>query len=668
MNLDRVFVCDIETVGMLEDIKSFDDLHVFSCCYQDSEGLWQIKSTNKFEDIQKVVGNPNNTLIFHNGICYDKPVLEKMGFDFKASVIDTLGVSYYLYSERDKHGLGEWGEYFGVPKPAIESWVGLPYETYVERCEEDVKINTNLWLMMLKFARELYEGDDDLICNTIRYLNFKLEKLFCQQENKILIDVEQCKKNLEFLESIIEEKSAILNSIMPKIPVTSKKTKPKVMFKKDGSLSANGAKWLDLCQKVGVPEDYSGEINVVVKYKEPNCASSVQMKDFLLSKGWKPTIYKDGANGKVAQLRDDDKNLCPNIVKLCKEYPELEALEGLSVAQHRAGYLKGFLNSVDEDGYVNAWAHGFTKTLRLKHVSPFANLPKPSAKYGELVRSVMIAPPGYVCFGADLSSIEDKSKQISIYPIDPEYVLSMNTKGWDAHLALGQKAGFFDEEDVQFFKWFKSRDKKEPIGECPPKYTGMSEEDMHIMFEELSLKRAISKTGTYSLTYGCGVPKLAESTGLSKKEAKKLYDGFHSLNWSVKEFADRQKIKTVRGANFLKLNKKAGGLQQVAETDWVWSEVSQMWLFLKNRKDCFSALNQHFGVKIFDTWAYYMYKRGIKFSGEWHDEEFWYCPEDRVEEHKAIIETAITLVNKKFDPPVPIECDFQVGSNYAEVH
>jgi hypothetical protein len=280
----------------------------------------------------------------------------------------------------------------------------------------------------------------------------------------------------------------------------------------------------------------------------------------------------------------------------------------------------------------------------------------------------MIAPPGHVCFGADLSSIEDKCKQISIYPLDPEYVNSMNTKGWDAHLALGLKAGMFDEEDVQFYKWYKTKDKETPIGSCPAKYEGMDDNQMHEAFENLTLKRATAKTGTYSLTYGCGVPKLAESTGLSKKEAQNLYDGFHSLNWAVKEFADRQKIKVVEGVNFLRLNKKAGGLTQVKKTEWVWSEASQMWLFLKNRKDCFSALNQHFGVKIFDVWSYYMYKKGIRFSGEWHDEEFWYCKEEDVDKHVQIIKEAIEFVNKRFNPPVPIECDYQIGKNYAEVH
>src|SRR5690606_14944541 len=129
MDLSRILVCDIETIGFLEDISSFEDLHVFGVAYKDGE-KWATKHTNKFEDIQKVVGNPNNTLVFHNGISYDKPVLEKIGFEFKANIIDTLGISYYLYPEKNKHDLVEWGEFFGVPKPEIEAdeWKGISKE------------------------------------------------------------------------------------------------------------------------------------------------------------------------------------------------------------------------------------------------------------------------------------------------------------------------------------------------------------------------------------------------------------------------------------------------------------------------------------------------------------------------------------------------------------
>lgn len=667
MDLDRAMVCDIETKGFLDDLSTFDDFHVLSCAYKTNEN-WSIKSTSNLEDVKKVVSNPNSTLVFHNGICYDKPALELMGVEFKAEIIDTLGISYYLYSERSKHGLAEWGEYFGVPKPEIESWVGLSFEEYRNRCEEDVKINTNLWVMMLSYLRNLYDNNDELIVRTIRYLNHKMHVLYQQDRNPILVDIKQCKKNLTYLEEIITEKTEELKKILPKVPITAKRKKPKTLYKKDGNPSVAGERWLRLTEYYKVSEDYEGELEEIIKYEEPNPSSTAQIKSFLFEKGWKPKIFKDGANGKVPQLRDDDKNLCESIKVLIEDYPELEALDGLSVAEHRAGYLKAFLKESNEEGYAKAWAHAFTRTLRLKHTNPFVNLPKPNSQHGELVRSTMIAPEGYVCIGADLSSIEDKCKQISIYDLDTEYVLSMNTKGWDAHLALGLRAGMFTEDEVQFYKWYNTRDKEDVIGECPESFKGLSDTEKEEAFESLSKKRAISKTGNYSLTYGCGIPKLMESTGLPRKEATQLHKGYWVLNKSVKEFSNTRIVKAVKGKNWLRKNKKAGGLVEVDELNWVWNEYSNMWLFLKSDKDRFSACNQNFGVKVFDTWCWFLNQEGIEISGNWHDEVFFYCKEDEVEDKIQIIKKSIEKVNKVFNPPVPLECDYKVGANYSLVH
>ena len=667
MNLDNVLIGDIESIGYLEELKSFEDLHVFSCGYKSKEG-WKIISTNKKEDIEKVVGNPNNTIVFHNGISYDKPALIKMGIEFKANIIDTLAISYYLYSERDKHGLEAWGEFFNVAKPKIQDWKNLTFEIYKERCEEDVKINTNLWVMMLAYLRELYEGNDELIVKTIKYLNHKAEMLYIQDQNPILIDVEQCDKNIIYLEEVIAEKEAQLTSIMPKIPIKAKRNKPKNLYKKDGSLSEAGIKWKRLTEGCGLPLEYNDTILEIVGYEEPNCQSSTQMKSFLAEKGWVATIYKDGANGKVPQLRDDEKNLCPNIQKLAEELPELNALLGLSRAQHRLGYLKSFKKHMNEQGYAKAWAHAYTRTLRLKHSAPFVNLPKPNTEYGELVRSVMIAPKNYVCIGADLSSIEDKCKQISIYNLDRQYVESMNSKGWDAHLALGLKAGIFTEDEVQFYKWYNNKDKEANTYTCPESFLGLNEAEQEDAFHILSKKRATSKTSNYGLTYGCGVAKLMESADISRKEAEKLHKGYHDLNWSVKKFADTRITKKVKGRNWLRLNKKVGGLQEVQETTWIWNEYTNLWLFLKNDKDRFAACNSNFAVKIFDTWSYFLMQEGIEFSYQAHDEQMWYCPENEVDKHIEIIKRAIEKTNKVFNPPIPLECDFKIGENYAKVH
>jgi hypothetical protein len=517
MNLEKVYIFDIETNGLLDTV---DRLHVLSVGYKDNEGNWNIKSTNKKEDIFKIFSNPNNTVVGHNIICYDLPALKIIypDIDIKANFIDTLPLSWYLYNDRLKHSLESWGVTFATEetkKVAIDDWNNLSYEQYVERCEGDIRINTSLWVKMLNLLRELY-GEDSEIIPLIKLCNFKAQTLRIQEENKILVDIQQCNKNLNFLEGIIQEKTEELKKILPQIPKKSIVNFPKKgLYKADGSLSVAGEKYLTYVKGCGMPLDYEGSIEVIKGYEEPNPQSTSQVKDFLLSKGWKPKIFKDGANGKVPQLRNDDKELCPSIIKLAEKIPELKALEGLSVAQHRAGYLKAFLSCSDENGYIIASYSGMAKTFRVKHTKPICNLPANNSQYGELIRKVLICPPGKVFVNADLSSLEDKTKQCCIYPFDPEYVSTLNKPGYDAHLTIGQKAGFLSEDDVHFFKWYKSKDKDEK--DLQGKYIGMSKEELSAEFIKVSKIRSASKT----VNYAC-LP--TDNTEVLTKEGWKYYD------------------------------------------------------------------------------------------------------------------------------------------------
>ena len=87
-----------------------------------------------------------DVLVGHNIIRYDIPTVERiLGVQVKAKLVDTLMLSWYLFPNRLMHGLEDWGEEFGVPKPKITDWDNLSTEEYIHRCEEDVKINTKLW-------------------------------------------------------------------------------------------------------------------------------------------------------------------------------------------------------------------------------------------------------------------------------------------------------------------------------------------------------------------------------------------------------------------------------------------------------------------------------------------------------------------------------------------
>ena len=119
-------IFDIETDGL-----DATKIHVFS--WMDDEGV--VQSTNDPEVMRQLVTGAN-TLVGHNIIRFDLPVLERLvGAKPTGTIIDTLPLSWYLFPQHIRHGLDDWGKRLGIAKPAIEDWDSLTYEEYKHRCE-----------------------------------------------------------------------------------------------------------------------------------------------------------------------------------------------------------------------------------------------------------------------------------------------------------------------------------------------------------------------------------------------------------------------------------------------------------------------------------------------------------------------------------------------------
>lgn len=650
MDLNKVYVADIEAKGLLHELKDSSDFYVLSVGWKTVDG-WKIKSTNKEEDLKKLFEDETKTVAGHFFLGYDIPALKIMfpNINFRCNFIDTLALSHYLYNDRSSHGLEDWGVEVGFEKVKIDKdeWGNLSYEKAVERCERDVLINIQVWEKELALLRELY-GKDENIISPIKRANFKMTLLNIQENNKIKLDVDKCKENLLFLENIIREKEKQLNSIMPRIPITSLRSKPKNLYKKDGSLTVAGENWKRLTEGCKLPIDYDGQIKEVIGYKEPNCQSTKQMKEFLLSKGWKPKLFKDGANGKVPQLRDDDKNLCESVQELIKKVPELEALDGLSVAQHRAGYLKAFLSTMTEDGYVTASWSGMAKTWRVKHTKPIVNLPANNSQYGELVRSCLVAPEGKVFVNADLSSLEDKTKQCCIYPYDPEYVETLNTPGYDAHLRIAELGNFMSEDEIKFYKWYKKKDRDKK--DLPESFKVYSDEELAEQFDRLTKIRHTCKTTNYSATYSASPKKIAETAGVPLKVGEALHKTYWDLNWSVKKFTESLQVKTVDGRN------------------WIYNPFTKLWLLLTADHIKFSAVNQNFGACVFDLFLWYLIQAGVKPIMTVHDELSFYIDEGQEDWARKVIKESMDKVNKAFNQPIKFESEPEFAKSYGDVH
>lgn len=416
-------------------------------------------TSSKHEEMKRFLSRSDVTIIIHNGNRWDVPNAERvLGIKITARIIDTLPLSWALFPERDKHGLADWGEFFGMPKPKIDDWEGLTLEEYVHRCQEDVRINFKLWELIYSKLRKLYDNPEDMN-RYIDYLSFKMYCARLKEQNRWELDVVQTKQAIEDLTLERDKKVSELSGAMPKIPKYATKSKPKKLYNKDGNLTKLGETWFSRLKELGLPEE-TEDVEVLTGYDDPNPGSNKQIKDWLFSLGWIPDEFKyvrDEETGKKREIPQINKptqkggGLSDSALKLLEKEPRLEALDGISIITHRLGLLNGFLRDVSEDGYLQAKIAGLTNTLREKHAE-IVNLPRVDRKYASAVRASLICDEDELLCGSDMSGLEDRLKQHYIYPYDPEYVLEMQEDDYDPHLSLALSAGAISGSQDKAYK------------------------------------------------------------------------------------------------------------------------------------------------------------------------------------------------------------------------
>ena len=225
-----LYVVDIETDGLIST-----KIHVLSAGWKTDDG-WQIKSTSNPEDMEKIMANPDNTVVGHFFKMFDAVELERvLGFKVQARIIDTLALSWYIFPSRRSgtFGLETFGNEYGIEKPKIDDWENLSYEDYRHRCERDVEINIKLWEDIRERLLELYDTPKQADA-FIKYLMFKMDCLVEQQRIMTLFDIDKVHENIGILTPMLEEKEQLLQDAMP--PGNIAKTKPKKMYKKDGNI------------------------------------------------------------------------------------------------------------------------------------------------------------------------------------------------------------------------------------------------------------------------------------------------------------------------------------------------------------------------------------------------------------------------------------------------
>lgn len=706
-NWQNATVADTEADALLDTATK---IHVLSYNMLGKKGSLRGDNVKRITDFFKYHIDNDIPIVMHSGISYDIPLVEEiLGIDLsKLMLIDSLALSWYLNTERQRHGLDSFLEDYGIAKPKIDDWENLSYEEYRHRCETDVEINLALWddlrnrlvemYTRVKYAVDSNQVDgtrispdekcyidaykdnstvDEYIDRILTFLMFKADCARLKEETKWKVDVESLDKLIDDLSVVIEAARVELEGVMPQVPQYSKKKKPAKPFKKDGNLSASGISWNEEIAKVG-SADKSGNVlaewidedtlNILKGYEPPNINSHIQIKDFLFSKGWKPRSFKfvkdeeamqrwadDGfkkhlkpkprAIPQISIEGDEGKELCGSVVELAQKVPEIMAYAKYTTIKHRFDMCKGFKRDLREGGFLCARVGGYTNTLREMH-RELVNLPSINKPYGKEIRGLLIAGKGQILMGSDMSGLEDRVKHHFMMPHDPDYVHTMTQKGYDPHLAIAVMAGLMTEAEMDQYKAIKA------LGE------NITPEQKKI-FEALSKIRQAGKSGNYACQYGSGADTLAKTASISLDIAKKVVDGYNKLNWAIKTVAEEQCV-----------------ISDALGKMWLVNPINGFAYSLRGEKDRFSTLCQGTGSFFFDMWVDLILEKMFeqwkvkRLTGEFHD-EFIQCFKDTEanrEMMKKITEDAIQELNVRYNLRRNLGCDVQFGAKYSEIH
>jgi len=137
----RTFSCDIETDGLNPSV-------VWCIAVQDVESKQVITFSETTLGLFKPwLVSEVDCLVFHNGIDFDVPVLERLlGIDFSSIEIEDTLVLSQLDEPRREGGnsLASWGERLKFEKGDHTDWSEFSKEM-LDYCIQDVKITTQLY-------------------------------------------------------------------------------------------------------------------------------------------------------------------------------------------------------------------------------------------------------------------------------------------------------------------------------------------------------------------------------------------------------------------------------------------------------------------------------------------------------------------------------------------
>jgi len=583
-----------------------------------------------------------NSLSCHNGIGFDLKVLKKIfNYEFKGFYRDTVLMSRILWPDLESplhtkdngqkvkikgpHSVESWGVRLGLSKPSHSDWSTFSREM-LNRNIKDTEIQAMIYEHIVDYIDTLTSHDKRLMLDSVFEMEQNVWKKIEQQAaHGWLFDAQYAYELIEELEGIIKP---IDEELLPLLPMQLKvKYKaPCKAFLKDGKTLTNSASnWLKNsydCVNLGEKPSIMGDFSRI-SFERMNLNSDKQVKDYLLSFGWKPKTWNVKKDKHNKPTRDYAKGgsfikTSPKLPADAEEWdevgrlidiPSIKLIAERGKASHRLSSVQGWLKNMRMDHRVEARGNSCaTNTTRFTH-SIIVNVPKAEegVYYGKEMRSLFIVPENKVLVGIDASALEARCEAHYIFPFDKDG--AMELIDGDIH---SKNALIFDST------------------------------------------RGKAKAGKYCLVYGGGAPKLATTLGKPKEMANDLYEAYWSGNPGLK------KLKQIVEVAF----KKWGYLMSIDKRP----------LTIRYKHALINTLFQSCGSIIMKI-ALLEFERLLAEHrliapavGNFHDEFQREANPSEAEQVGLLGVQSIEATGRFLHLNVPFTGEFKVGKNWAETH
>ena len=417
----RTFSCDIETDGL-------DPSVVWCIAVQDVDSGQVITFSGTTLGLFKPwMASEVDCLVFHNGIGYDIPVLERlMDIDFSGVQIeDTLIMSQLDEPRRDGgHSLASWGQRLGFDKGDHEDWSKFS-EEMLTYCIRDTEITTKLYRRMLLTG--LSEDAKLLEYATKKHCTLQEKNGWYFDLHGAILLLQDINEDLRKVEEEVHKTFVPLAVWKSKKPVSQR-------FKKSGGRTLMYQAEVDLECHTNDEGDYG-----YWHYPELNLGSRQQVGRHLTHYGWKPTEFTATGLPKV------DESTLKDV-----EIPEAKLIARYLMLQKRQGQVSSWEDEYNhETGRIHSRVHTMgTVTHRMSSSNP--NLQQVTAsnkEYGQEMRGLFTVPEGKVIVGADLSGLELRC--LAHYMRDDNYTEEILSG--DIHTANQKAAGLATRDESKRF-------------------------------------------------------------------------------------------------------------------------------------------------------------------------------------------------------------------------